>query len=127
MTDAKKEFQKLVDLLELMRSPEGCAWDREQTLADFSEHLKNEADEVLEAIEREDYANLREELGDLLYNIVFIARIAEEQGEFNVADVCAEVREKIVRRHPHVFGGEKLSDPEEITKRWHEIKKTERK
>ncbi len=125
--DAGSKFKELVDLMEYMRGPKGCAWDKEQTIEDFSKHLKNESDEVLEAISRKDYPNLREELGDLLWNIVFISQIALEEGFFTIEDVINDVNEKIVRRHPHVFGGERISDPDEIIRRWHEIKRDEKK
>ena len=124
MADA---VDKLVELLKFMRGPDGCAWDREQTLKDFAKHLPEEAGEVEAALKAGDRENLSEELGDLLYNILFVCEIAEEEGLFTLDDVADGVRGKIIRRHPHVFGGEKITDPDEIVKRWQEIKKQEKK
>lgn len=126
MPDVGEQFRELVELMAFMRGPSGCAWDREQSLESFLEHLPEETGEVLEALEKRDYANLREELGDVLWNLVFMAQIASEEGLFTMSDVLGELNGKIVRRHPHVFGGENLSDPKEILARWKEIKKGER-
>jgi uncharacterized protein YabN with tetrapyrrole methylase and pyrophosphatase domain len=121
-----KSVDELVELLRFMRGPKGCAWDRKQTLADFTKHLPAEAAEVKAALENGDRENLKEELGDLLYNILFISELAREEGSFTLDDVAEGVREKIVRRHPHVFGGEKITDPDEIVRRWREIKRQEK-
>lgn len=123
---AKIEFKELVELMAYMRSEEGCPWDREQTLKDFLAHLKEESDEVLEAIEKEDYDNLKEELGDLLWNILFISQLAKEQKKFDIHDVMEDVRKKIVRRHPHVFGNIKAETPEEVMIHYKRVKKNEK-
>ncbi len=126
MADAGDRFRDVVEMMSFMRGPEGCAWDREQTIESFLTHLKNESQEVLDSIEKKDYANLREELGDLLWNIVFLAQIAKEEGLFDISDVMTDLKAKIVRRHPHVFGEKRITDPDEILRQWHEIKKREK-
>jgi len=123
----KDPLRELSELVKHMRGPRGCAWDRKQTLSDFIKHLPEEAGEVREALEREDFENLKEELGDLLYNIFFIADICEDKGLFSLDDVARGQHQKIVRRHPHVFGREKIDDPDELVRRWEEIKKREKK
>jgi len=120
-------FEELVELMAYMRGPEGCPWDREQTIRDFKVHLRNESDEALEAIKKEDYVNLKEELGDLLWHILLISQIAKEEGRFTIQDVIDDLREKIIRRHPHVFADKKHLKPDEIMRMWKEIKEKERK
>ena len=127
MKDAGKEFAGLVELMVYMRGPDGCSWDKEQGIRDFAVHVANESEEVVAAIKAGDHENLREELGDLLWNIVFLSQIAREEGLFDIIDVMEDVREKIVRRHPHVFGDEKITDPDEIITQWHKIKAEEKK
>lgn len=127
MVDNGEKFAELVELMEYMRGPNGCAWDREQTIESFVEHIGNESQEVLDSIGKKDYENLKEELGDLLWNIVFLSQIACEEGLFDISEVLDAVKEKIVRRHPHVFGDKKITDPEEIIKQWHTIKRQEKK
>ncbi len=119
-------FEELRELMARMRGPDGCPWDREQTLDDFKVHFSNESLEVLEALDKEDYDNLREELGDILWHVLFMSRIAEERGLFTVDDVMAELEDKIVRRHPHVFGNEKIDDPAEVMELWRRIKAEEK-
>lgn len=127
MVEASEKFGELVELMEYMRGPDGCAWDHEQTIESFIEHIGNESQEVLDSIEKRDFDNLKEELGDLLWNIVFLSQIASEEGLFDISEVLDCVKEKIIRRHPHVFGDKKLTDPEEIIKQWHTIKRQEKK
>lgn len=93
-------FQELKKLIEYMRGPKGCAWDREQTIGDFKGYFRDESNEVLDAIRKEDYENLKEELGDVLWHIIFISQIAKEEGLFTVDDVMDGLKDKIVRRHP---------------------------
>jgi uncharacterized protein YabN with tetrapyrrole methylase and pyrophosphatase domain len=121
------DLTDLVELMAYMRGPKGCPWDREQKLNDFLMHLKNESDEALKAIRKEDYENLREELGDVLWNIVFICQIAREQKKFDIYDVMHDVREKIIRRHPHVFGNAVATTPEEVMVTYQKAKKKEKK
>ncbi len=122
-----ERFDELVRIMATLRGPEGCPWDREQTLASLRPFLLEETYEALEALDRGDLDSLREELGDLLFEIVFLARIAEEGGHFSVADAAADVGAKLVRRHPHVFGDHaRLKTAEEVRGKWEEIKAAER-
>ncbi|MBU0762853.1 MAG: nucleotide pyrophosphohydrolase [Candidatus Altiarchaeota archaeon] len=121
-------FDELVDLMAYMRSPEGCPWDRKQKIDDFKKYLSEESREALDAIDKKDYPNLCEELGDLLWHILFISQIAKEEGLFTIDEVVDGLKKKIVRRHPHVFGeGRKLSTPEEVIKEYGKIKALEKK
>src|SRR5262249_62146533 len=97
-------FQRLLDVMKQLREPGGCPWDREQTQTSLKPFLIEEAYEVLEAIESGRSTAVREELGDLLFQIVFHARVAEERGDFTMTDLLAQLIDKMVRRHPHVFG-----------------------
>src|SRR2546422_5583362 len=126
----QKTFQDLVALMDRLRSPDGCPWDREQTYATLAPMLLEEAYEAFDALEeaREGRpAALREELGDLLFQITFFARVAKERGEFNIDDVINEVHAKMVRRHPHVFGDTKASDSTEVLRNWEAIKAEEKR
>src|SRR3954447_1088789 len=100
---AGDEFRRLVQVMRTLRSPEGCPWDREQTLASLTHYVLEEAHEVVDAIERGDSAALQEEIGDHIFEGVFLAQVAAEEGKFTVADSLRTVSEKLVRRHPHVF------------------------
>jgi len=100
-------FEQLLDLIARLRGPNGCPWDRAQTRTSLKPYLIEETYEVLEAIDEQDPAKLREELGDLILQVVFHAQMAEESGAFTIADVLAAINDKLVRRHPHVFGDEK--------------------
>ena len=93
-------FMQLLEIVAQLRGPDGCPWDREQTIHDLARHLQDELDEVKEAIRNEDRPNLAEELGDLLFNLVFVAEIARGEGWFRMEDVLTGIRDKIVRRHP---------------------------
>ena len=110
-----------------LRAPDGCPWDQAQTHRTICDCLVEEVAELLQAIDRQDDANLREELGDLLFHVAMHAQMASEVGKFNFDDVAREVNEKMIRRHPHVFGtGEKLGDPEAVIKQWEQIKLKEK-
>ena len=110
-----------------LRAPDGCPWDRVQTHRSLCDCLVEEVSELLQAIDRDDLPNLREELGDLLFHVVLHAQMAAEAGHFDFDAVAREVHEKMVRRHPHVFGtGAKLGDPEAVVKQWEQIKLTEK-
>ncbi len=110
-----------------LRAPDGCPWDRAQTHRTICDCLVEEVAEVLEAIDRDDTPNLREELGDLLFHVVLHAQMAAEAGRFTFEEVAREVNEKMVRRHPHVFGdGAKLGDPESVIRQWEQIKQVEK-
>jgi nucleoside triphosphate diphosphatase len=126
MADAGDRFDELVRIMATLRGPEGCPWDREQTLGSLRPFLLEETYEALAALDHGDMAGLREELGDLLFEIVFLARVAEEGGHFTVADTAADVGAKLVRRHPHVFGDEpRLTKAGEVIGKWEEMKAKE--
>jgi tetrapyrrole methylase family protein/MazG family protein len=119
-------FEKLAAVQARLRAPDGCPWDREQTHASLRTYLIEEAYEVLEALESGDDAKFAEEMGDLLLQIVFHSEIAKEEGRFDVSDVIREVHDKMVRRHPHVFGEKRAKDSAEVLKNWEQLKKEER-
>lgn len=121
-----KEFDDLVEVMARLRAPDGCPWDREQTHASIRKYVIEEAYEVAEAIDEGNPAELCTELGDLLLQVVFHARMAEEAGDFAVGDVCRAVVGKLERRHPHVFGDVGVRDASEVSKNWEEIKAAER-
>src|SRR5258706_3986275 len=120
-------FERLVKLQARLRAPNGCPWDVEQTHLTLRTYLIEEAYEVLEALESGDDAKFAEELGDLLLQVVFHAQIASEEGRFNAADVVREIHQKMVRRHPHVFGEKRAKDATEVLKNWEQIKAEERR
>src|SRR3954469_4875390 len=99
----REAFARLVDIVATLRSPEGCPWDREQTIDSLKPYVLEETYEVLDAIDRGDHAALREELGDFVFEAVFLAQLESEAGEFTIADSLQSVADKLVRRHPHVF------------------------
>ena len=119
-------FPTLVSIVERLRAPGGCPWDREQTHASLKRNLLEECYEVLEAIDRGDPGPLAEELGDLLVQIAFHADIARENGEFTIADVITSVNRKLVRRHPHVFGDVEVANAREVERNWERLKGQER-
>jgi tetrapyrrole methylase family protein / MazG family protein len=119
-------FRDLIDVVARLRGPGGCPWDREQTHESLRACLLEECYEVLDAIDRGDPAALREELGDLLLQIVFQAQVAAEAGRFTIDDVSADVAAKMVRRHPHVFGRATVTDSAEVVRNWSRIKAEER-
>lgn len=119
-------FEAFQELIAHLRAPEGCPWDREQTHQTLRPHLLEEAYEVLEAIDADDAQAMREEFGDLLLQIVLHAQIASEYGEFSMVDVLRRIHEKIVRRHPHVFGNWVVTDKDAVLRNWEVLKATER-
>ena len=123
MTD---NLKKLVDLMATLRGPGGCPWDRKQTAESLKPFLIEECYEVVDALDENNPDKVKEELGDLLFQIIFHARIAEERGEFTIRDVITTNVEKMIRRHPHVFGEEKLTTDKEVLANWEEIKKKEK-
>ena len=120
------DIQPLVDVMRTLREPGGCPWDREQTHASIRSNMIEEVYEYLEAVDAEDTEGMREELGDILMQIVFHARMAEEAGHFDLQDVIDEVVDKLIRRHPHVFGETKVTGSDEVLVNWEAIKKTEK-
>lgn len=127
MSEAEKAIGALIALMARLRDPQGgCPWDREQTFATIAPFTVEEAYEVADAIEHGSPEKLREELGDLLFQVVFHARMAEERGWFDFAAVATSIHDKLVRRHPHVFGGASVSSAEEQTRSWEQLKAQER-
>ena len=120
-------FDELVDVMARLRRKDGCPWDREQSHESLKPYIIEETYEVLDAIDRKDDDELREELGDLLLQIVFHAQIAAEQSRFTIDDVATAIVEKLKRRHPHVFGNVEVEDSREVLRNWEEIKKEEGK
>ncbi len=120
-------FEKLVAVQARLRAPNGCPWDREQTHRSLRTYLIEEAYEVLEALESGNDAKFTEEMGDLLLQIVFHSQIAREEGRFTVAEVIREIHDKMVRRHPHVFGKTRAKDSAEVLRNWEQIKAEERR
>jgi MazG family protein len=120
-------FEKLVAVQARLRAPGGCPWDREQTHRSLRTYLIEEAYEVLEALESGNDAKFAEEMGDLLLQIVFHSQIAREEGRFTVADVIREIHDKMIRRHPHVFGETRAKDSAEVLRNWEQIKAEERR
>jgi MazG family protein len=119
-------FRRLVSVMAKLRSPDGCPWDREQTHETLARHLLEETYETLEAIDSGDLDHLREELGDLVLQVVFHSEIAFEEGGFGVADVLDDLREKLVRRHPHVFGDVKADTSQDVYANWERNKRAEK-
>ncbi len=124
--DAQKELQELIALIKKLRSPAGCPWDRKQKPQDIGKYVLDEAYEVTDALETKDPQALKEELGDLLFQILFLAEMAAELNQFSLADVIAGIKEKMIRRHPHVFGDVTVTSVQEVKENWQEIKKKER-
>ena len=126
LVDASAELQHLVQTIWRLRQPDGCPWDREQTHRSIGKNMIEEAYEALDCIEADDAAHLREELGDVLMQVVLHAQIAADTGEFTLADVARDIDAKLIRRHPHVFGKSMLSEQGEPVTDWDAIKKQEK-
>lgn len=125
---ASSDLQNLLDIMARLRTPEiGCPWDLKQTFETIAPYTIEEAYEVADAVARRDMPGLKDELGDLLLQVVFHARMAEEAAAFAFGDVVQALSEKLIRRHPHVFGAERGLSPDEVKQRWEEIKAGERK
>jgi MazG family protein len=127
-SDAGTEFQRLVDIMRRLRGPNGCPWDREQSIHSLRGFVLEETYEVLDAIDRDDHDALRGEIGDLLFEGVFLARIEEDEGRFTVADSLRAISEKLIRRHPHVFGpveSAKIDTAGKVVEQWEDIKARE--
>jgi MazG family protein len=125
--DRAATFDDLVAIMDRLREPGGCPWDREQTYATLRAYVLEEAYEVADAIDRGDLDALGEELGDLLLQVVFLSRLAKEDDRFTIDDVVRGISQKMVRRHPHVFGEEQADTPDEVLRHWERIKKDEKK
>ena len=120
------KFDTLVDIIARLRAPDGCPWDRQQTHSSLRQNLLEECYEVLDALDEGESGKLCQELGDLLMQIVLHAQIAAEEGEFELGDVIAGINEKLVHRHPHIFGSQKVGSAEEVAHNWEALKREER-
>jgi MazG family protein len=127
MPETGKKFEELVGIMARLRGPGGCPWDKEQTYKDIAVHTLEEVHEALDAIDRKDYDGLKEELGDLLLQVVFYAQIAQDEGRWKIDDVLDVINKKLIHRHPHVFGEKKAKDSKEVLKRWESLKLEEGK
>ena len=121
-----EKFEKLMDVMEKLRGPNGCPWDKEQTHDSITMGFVEELYEFIEAVEDKDIETMKEELGDLCLHIVFQVQIAKENGEFKMAEVLDSIIEKLIRRHPHVFANVKVKDSDEVIVNWDDIKKQEK-
>ena len=120
-------MQELIALIKKLRAPDGCPWDQKQTKQDIGKYLLDESYEVARrACTKIIRRHIQEELGDLLFQILFMAEMASQSGEFSLADVMEAIKEKMIRRHPHVFGDVKVNSVREVKENWQEIKKKER-
>ncbi len=126
MSDPANAFQKLTEIVDTLMGENGCPWDRVQTRETLKPYLVEESYEVLEALDENHPEKIKEELGDLLYQILFHAKIGEQKQEFNINDVICSISEKMVRRHPHVFGDGDIDTPDQVVNQWEEIKKEEK-
>lgn len=125
-----KNLEKLISIVAKLRAPDGCPWDREQTHGSLRPNMLEEAYEAVDAIDENNPSHLREELGDVLLQVVLHSQIASENGDFNIEDVAKELNEKLIHRHPHVFGSAKIDNSEDVLQAWDKLKaeeKTERK
>lgn len=122
MSKASDEFERLVNIMTQLRAPDGCPWDREQTHESLRPYLLEETYEVLDTLDRRAYDELRKELGDLLLQIIFHAQIAKEEGLFSIEEVVRALNEKLIERHPHIFGDKKLETASEVVHQWENIK-----
>ena len=126
--DAAARFEQLVEIMRTLRSEHGCAWDKQQTVKTLRPFVLQETYELLDALDRDDYAALEHELGDFLFEAVFLAQICEEEGRFSIADSLQSIADKLIRRHPHIFDAEGKASltPREVKQQWEEIKAKER-
>lgn len=124
--EAAGQFLELLQIMARLRAPGGCPWDAKQTMESIKPHTLEETYEVLDAIDRQDWRGLQEELGDLMLQPVFLAEIATGDGRFTIADSLRDINEKLIRRHPHIFGTAKAETAEDVKKRWDEIKREEK-
>lgn len=123
----QRELNELISLIKKLRAPDGCPWDRKQKQEDIGKYILEEAYEVIESLEARDQQAIAEELGDLLFQILFLAEMGEESGKFSLDQIMAGIREKMIRRHPHIFGNIKVNTVEEVKENWQQIKMSERR
>jgi len=124
---ALKKLEELKQLIKKLRAPDGCPWDKQQKKEDVSKYLLEEAYEVVDSIDKDSPQALKEELGDLLFQILFLTEICAESNLFSLSDVLDGITKKMIRRHPHVFGSKKVKSVQEVKENWQKIKKKERK
>ncbi len=124
--DTMEAFGNAIETMERLRAPGGCPWDREQTMDSIRQYTLEETYEVFDAIERRNWNDLKDELGDLLLQVLFYAEMAREMGEFDIGDVARSLHRKLVRRHPHVFGDVKADTAERVVHNWEQLKQQER-
>ena len=122
-----KSFQELLDIADTLHGPNGCPWDKEQTFRSLRPHLLEELHEVLEAVDEDDADKMVEELGDLLFIIVFYAKLGQKSARFQMEDILQAVASKLIRRHPHVFGEVEVKNAADVVHHWERIKKMEKK
>ena len=122
-----KAFDDLLEIAEALHGPNGCPWDKKQTFQSLRPHVLEEAHELLEAIDADDTEMMVEELGDVLFQIVFLGKLGQKTGRFTLEEIVRSVSEKLVRRHPHVFGEEKAHSTEDVIKHWERVKSEEKK
>lgn len=122
-----KNLEELIEVIRRLRAPGGCPWDREQTHSSLRPNMIEEAYEAVDAIDDNDMSHLREELGDVLLQVLLHSQIAKEEGAFDIEDVAKELKEKLIHRHPHVFGNAKIDTPDEVVDAWDKLKAEEKK
>jgi MazG family protein len=121
-----KKFDELMEIAAILNGPDGCSWDRKQTFKSLQPYVLEEAHEVLEAVDSDEDVKIIEELGDLFYTVIFYAKVAQKLGRFTMEDIIECEKEKLIRRHPHVFANQKIDSDEELEKNWERIKKEEK-
>ena len=121
-----EKLERFIEIVKKLRSDEGCPWDKKQSPGSLKRYLKEETQETIEAIDANTPQQIKEELGDILYIIVLLSQIYDEKKLFNMGDVLDSISEKMIRRHPHVFGDEKIETVEELREKWLEIKDIEK-
>lgn len=121
-----KQLEELIGVIEILRSENGCVWDRAQTHESLTPNMLEEAYEAVEAIREGKPEHLREELGDVLLQVLLHSQIASEEGDYNIEDVAKELKDKLIHRHPHVFGDAQVSTPQDVVEKWEELKKEEK-
>jgi len=126
MSNPFDPFHKLIEIVDTLMGDNGCPWDKAQTRESLKPYLLEETYETLEALDTNDPEKIKDELGDMLYQILFHSKISSLRGEFNIEDVINNLNEKMIRRHPHVFNGERLNTPDQVLDQWEEIKKKEK-
>jgi uncharacterized protein YabN with tetrapyrrole methylase and pyrophosphatase domain len=126
VSKSQSQVERLREIMARLRAPDGCPWDREQTHASLAPYLIEECSELLDAIDRSDFPHMEEELGDVLLQVVFHAQLAAEVGRFDLESVARGIADKLVRRHPHVFGEQRLNTSAEVLQQWEKIKAAEK-